>query len=238
MKTFTGQNGSQAEAGNASNAASTATNTTTGNTGGAILNAERVTANRAEGGSLSAEAQREGNTAKNGTASAAASAQNNTGNGTASMQYTRESYSFQLPDDLPLAPAVMNDFTEFCSESGLSPTQAQKAVDFYLGQVRKENGRSREACECALRNGVFAQGFNEQIAAARRATRELDARMNGRLMPLVEAGLGNSPEFVELMAHLGGMMSEESLNTSALAHGGAQEMSIEDFLRQEVFKNK
>uniref|UniRef100_B8DPW7 Uncharacterized protein n=1 Tax=Nitratidesulfovibrio vulgaris (strain DSM 19637 / Miyazaki F) TaxID=883 RepID=B8DPW7_NITV9 len=147
-------------------------------------------------------------------------------------------YAFDLPDHLSVDTAAADRFRALCAAQGLSPEQARAAVDFYVAEHETAGGLAADGCEAGLRT-LWKGRYDERIDTARRAVRSLDARMEGRLAPLVRAGLGNHPAFAELMALVGERMGEDSLGAGTGPTGARGEaMSTEDFLRTVVFAKR
>lgn len=151
-------------------------------------------------------------------------------------EHAAQPFDLILPEGMPVNSAMLDAYRDFCMESGLTQEQAQKAVDFYLTQQSEGLAAERESSLELLRTTLWGGRFEEKIARANHAVRSLDQRMEGRLMPVVEAGLGNNAAFVELMSIVGESISEDSFAAAAGAPFGAPApMSTEDFLRYEVF---
>ncbi|MGJ3522973.1 hypothetical protein ACR4XJ_08045 [Nitratidesulfovibrio sp. D1] len=147
-------------------------------------------------------------------------------------------YVFDLPDHLTVDTEAADRFRALCAAQGLTPEQARAAVDFYVAEHEAAGGLAADGCEAGLRT-LWKGRYDERIDAARRAVRSLDARMEGRLAPLVRAGLGNHPTFAELMALVGDRMGEDSLGAGSGPAGARGEaMSTEDFLRTVVFAKR
>lgn len=147
-------------------------------------------------------------------------------------------YVFDLPDHLTVDTEAADRFRALCAAQGLTPEQARAAVDFYVAEHEAAGGLAADGCEAGLRT-LWKGRYDERIDAARRAVRSLDARMEGRLAPLVRAGLGNHPAFAELMALVGDRMGEDSLGAGSGPAGARGEaMSTEDFLRTVVFAKR
>lgn len=147
-------------------------------------------------------------------------------------------YVFDLPDHLSVDTAAADRFRALCAAQGLTPEQARAAVDFYVAEHEAAGGLAADGCEAGLRT-LWKGRYDERIDTARRAVRSLDARMEGRLAPLVRAGLGNHPAFAELMALVGERMGEDSLGAGTGPAGARGEaMSTEDFLRTVVFAKR
>ncbi len=147
-------------------------------------------------------------------------------------------YVFDLPDHLTVDTEAADRFRALCAAQGLTPEQARAAVDFYVAEHEAAGGLAADGCEAGLRT-LWKGRYDERIDAARRAVRSLDARMEGRLAPLVHAGLGNHPAFAELMALVGDRMGEDSLGAGSGPAGARGEaMSTEDFLRTVVFAKR
>lgn len=147
-------------------------------------------------------------------------------------------YAFDLPDHLTVDTAAADRFRALCAAQGLTPEQARAAVNFYVAEHEAAGGLAADGCEAGLRT-LWKGRYDERIDTARRAVRSLDARMEGRLAPLVRAGLGNHPAFAELMALVGERMGEDSLGAGTGPAGARGEaMSTEDFLRTVVFAKR
>ena len=147
-------------------------------------------------------------------------------------------YAFDLPDHLSVDTAAADRFRALCAAQGLTPEQARAAVDFYVAEHETAGGLAADGCEAGLRT-LWKGRYDERIDTARRAVRSLDTRMEGRLAPLVRAGLGNHPAFAELMALVGERMGEDTLGAGSGPAGGRGEaMSTEDFLRTVVFAKR
>ncbi|WP_353115882.1 hypothetical protein [Nitratidesulfovibrio sp.] len=147
-------------------------------------------------------------------------------------------YAFDLPDHLTVDTAAADRFRALCAAQGLTPEQARAAVNFYVAEHEAAGGLAADGCEAGLRT-LWKGRYDERIDTARRAVRGLDARMEGRLAPLVRAGLGNHPAFAELMALVGERMGEDSLGAGTGPAGARGEaMSTEDFLRTVVFAKR
>ncbi|WP_035065923.1 hypothetical protein [Nitratidesulfovibrio termitidis] len=147
-------------------------------------------------------------------------------------------YAFDLPDHLSVDTAAADRFRALCAAQGLTPEQARAAVDFYVAEHETAGGFAADGCEAGLRT-LWKGRYDERIDTARRAVRSLDTRMEGRLAPLVRAGLGNHPAFAELMALVGERMGEDTLGAGSGPAGARGEaMSTEDFLRTVVFAKR
>lgn len=151
---------------------------------------------------------------------------------------TAADYVFDLPSHLTVDTAAADRFRALCAAQGLTPEQARAAVDFYVAEHEEAGGLAADGCESGLRT-LWKGRYEERIDAARRAVRTLDGRMEGRLAPLVRAGLGNHPAFAELMALVGERMGEDSLGAGSGPAGARGEaMSTEEFLRTVVFAKR
>lgn len=153
---------------------------------------------------------------------------------------TVDDYAITLPDSLPEEArdmALVGRFKQFCADSGLSPEQAQKAVNFYLAEQDSATQDMHEHCEAQLRT-LWRERYPERLAKARQACVAFDKRMGGRLMPLLNAGLGNHPVVAEFMAEVGASMGEDSFGGVIGGEAPNEAMSTEEFLRKVVFKNK
>ncbi|HEU6437236.1 MAG TPA: hypothetical protein VE028_07265 [Nitratidesulfovibrio sp.] len=151
---------------------------------------------------------------------------------------TAADYVFDLPDHLTVDTAAADRFRALCAAQGLTPEQASAAVDFYVAEHEAAGGLAADSCESGLRT-LWKGRYDERIDVARRAVRSLDARMEGRLTPLVRAGLGNHPAFAELMALVGERMGEDTLGAGTGPAGARGEaMSTEEFLRTVVFAKR
>ncbi len=147
-------------------------------------------------------------------------------------------YVFDLPDHLTVDTAAADRFRALCAAQGLTPEQARAAVDFYVAEHEAAGGLAADSCESGLRT-LWKGRYDERIDVARRAVRSLDVRMEGRLTPLVRAGLGNHPAFAELMALVGERMGEDTLGAGTGPAGARGEaMSTEEFLRTVVFAKR
>jgi len=151
---------------------------------------------------------------------------------------TAADYVFDLPSHLTVDTAAADRFRTLCAAQGLTPEQARAAVDFYVAEHEAAGGLAADGCESGLRT-LWKGRYDERIDAARRAVRTLDGRMEGRLAPLVRAGLGNHPAFAELMALVGERVGEDSLGAGSGPAGARGEaMSTEEFLRTVVFAKR
>ena len=143
-----------------------------------------------------------------------------------------------FPDEMPVAKDVLENYQNFCTECGMSSEQAQKAVDFYMQEHVRQLDVEKEFSMNMLKNGAWKGQFEQRLAVANTAVRALDAKLGGRLIPVLESGLGNNHVFAEMMAYVGEMLQEDSF----LPHGGgvaaSRSMSTEEFLRSEVFSNR
>lgn len=162
------------------------------------------------------------------------------GQGDGPSSFTPEDYRIEIPESFPAElhdPAVVDRFTSFCASAGVSPEQAQKAVDFYMAEQASAMNGMHDHCETALR-AQWKEQYGARLATARQACVALDRQMQGRLMPLVNAGLGNNPVFAELMAKVGERIGEDSFGHMSGAAPRDEAMTTEEFLRKVVFKNK
>ena len=154
--------------------------------------------------------------------------------------FSPDQYQIALPETFPAElhdPAVVERFTSFCASAGVSPEQAQKAVDFYMAEQASAMSGMHEHCETTLRS-QWKEQYGARLASAKQACVSLDRQMQGRLMPLVNAGLGNNPVFAELMAKVGERITEDSFGHTRGAAPREEAMSTEEFLRKVVFRNK
>lgn len=150
--------------------------------------------------------------------------------------HTPGDYSFALPEGVTADPQLSGRFRDFCAGAGLTPQQAQAAVGFWLDESRAGQEQALTRCETALRER-WGTAYENRLDAARGSLRVLDERMEGRLATLAQSGLGNAPEFVELMAHLAETLGEDSLGAVRGGGGGHETpLSTEEFLKTVVFK--
>lgn len=150
---------------------------------------------------------------------------------------TAESLALSLPEHFAVDERALQKYKQFCADNGFSGEQAQKAVDYYIDHQNSMHLAEREATLQALANSVWAGKFSERLARANSAVQRLDMEMGGRLLPVVEAGLGNNAVFAEMMAVVGDWISEDSVNVQSTGSSGAKyrPMSTEEYLRTEVF---
>lgn len=150
--------------------------------------------------------------------------------------YRPEDYNFALPEGVQADAGLMGRFKEFCAGTGLTPAQAEAAVRFWQTENESGAGLSMERCEAALQERWKGR-YHERLEGARRALSMLDARMEGRLMPLARSGIGNHPVFAELMGHLADAIGEDVVApATGGGHVASSAMSTEDFLKHVVFK--
>ena len=132
---------------------------------------------------------------------------------------------------------VLERFSHFCASSGFSQEQAQQAVNFYLAEQNNVLQGMQQRCEETLR-GRWQGRYEQNLGMAKKACVAMNREMQGRLKPLINAGLGNDPTFAELMAKIGEKISEDSFGNFKGSGQRDESMSTEEFLRKVVFKGK
>lgn len=154
--------------------------------------------------------------------------------------FTAEAYSFAMPAAVAQDSALVSRIQEFCVNSQLSPQQAQAAMSFWQNEQNVAMEQGLKQCEQSLKDR-WQGAYNQKLEQARSTLKMLDSRMEGRLMPLMQGPLGNSPAFAEMLEKLSDVVSETTMEAGGMggtrgSYAGSQLMSTEDFLRQVVFK--
>ena len=151
---------------------------------------------------------------------------------------TDASFSVKFPEELAVNQEMLENYKAFCAECGLNNQQAQQAVDFYMKEQARQMDAEKELSMNLLRTGAWKGQFEEKLAVANYAVQALDSQLGGRLAPMLEAGLGNNHVVAEMMACVGELLQEESFIPRSSGSVSSRSMSTEDFLRNEVFKNR
>lgn len=147
-------------------------------------------------------------------------------------------FSVKFPEELAVNQEMLENYKSFCTECGLNNQQAQQAVDFYMKEQARQMDAEKELSMNLLRSGAWKGQFDQKLAVANYAVQALDTQLGGRLVPMLEAGLGNNHVVAELMACVGDLLQEENFIPRSGGSVAARSMSTEDFLRKEVFNNR
>lgn len=143
-------------------------------------------------------------------------------------------FALKVPEGAKVEKTIVDGFTAFAKEKGITAEHAQAALDFYVKQTaetekalvtawEQRQAENRKALEAHPTLG----GANLQKSqnTARIGISELDRRSDGlgtkTANLLMEAGLGDHPVFAELFVLLGSMASEDRSGAGAKAGGGA-----------------
>ncbi len=162
------------------------------------------------------------------------------GNPAAPNAFQAEAYNFAMPAAVAQDPALVSRIQDFCASSQLSPQQAQAAMSFWQAEQNAAMEQGLKHCEQNLKDR-WQGSYDHKLEQARSTLKMLDSRMEGRLMPLMQGPLGNSPVFAEMLEKLSDVVGESTMEAGGMggtrgSFAGPQRMSTEDFLRQVVFK--
>lgn len=147
-----------------------------------------------------------GNTANMGNADAVSGAENaeadksNT-EPTTPASFDAAAYNFAMPAAVAQDPALVSRIQDFCASSQLSPQQAQAAMGFWQAEQNAAMEQGLKHCEQNLKDR-WQGAYDHKLEQARSTLKMLDNRMEGRLMPLMQGPLGNSPVFAEMLEKL------------------------------------
>ncbi len=174
-----------------------------------------------------------------GDASPAAAAQGEAEDGDTRPLADPAALELTFPDGVMVDETMLGNYRQFCVDCGLSPRQARQAAEFYMAEQGRRMAEEREQTLADLRSGPWAGRFDEKLARANYATHVLDRHLGGRLRPLVAAGLGNNGVFAEMMALVGEAVSEDAFRPQpGISAASRRQMSTEEYLRTEVFKER
>jgi hypothetical protein len=149
---------------------------------------------------------------------------------------TLNELTLKLPEGVQIDEGVHTNFREKCVALGITKEQAQSLMDWEF-QTSKE-----------MRQGIIADGtkqlkeawgsqFEAKRSMAMRAVTALDRRMDGRFANALAArGLADDAVVIQAFAHIGEMISEDTLSGGNGGGGVGKPESPEDTYKAMNFK--
>ncbi len=143
-------------------------------------------------------------------------------------------FALKVPEGAKVEKTIVDGFTAFAKEKGITAEHAQAALDFYVKQTaetekalvtawEQRQAENRKALEAHPTLG--GANLQKSQQTARLGITELDRRSDGLGTKvanlLTESGLGDHPVTAELFVLLGSMASEDRSGPRSTTSGGA-----------------
>ena len=136
---------------------------------------------------------------------------------------------FEIPPGFTLDPDVLAEFTPIALEQGLSQEQAQALMNMHIGAMSKqvigqEEARAKteaaqaEAWVKEVKDDPTYGGANFEKSSAH-AAEFRNAYGDEALSELVKTPIGNHPALFRLFAHMGSILSDESIHLGSVQSG-------------------
>lgn len=141
-----------------------------------------------------------------------------------------------LPEGVPIDEGVNHNFREQCVKLGVTKDQAQSLMDWEI-QTGKEMRQQLIADGTKELKEAWGAGYEAKRSLAMRAVTALDRRMGGKFANALAArGLADDAVVVQAFAHIGEMISEDTLSGGNGGAGGDRVESPEDTYKSMNFK--
>lgn len=165
-----------------------------------------------EGGTPDAAASTEGSTLATG----ATGEEGKEGEGKDEAQAAPEAYeAFNIPEGMVASEEALETFQNFARENGMSQEHAQKALDYYTGEVQKLFTEQENAWK-EVRQGWIQQAKSDEEFGGqkfqenmRHVAKAMDAFGSPELrQTLNESGLGDNPALIRFFYRVGKLAGE------------------------------
>jgi len=149
---------------------------------------------------------------------------------------TIDDVELQLPEGVPIDEGVNKNFREQCVKLGVTKDQAQGLMDWEI-QTGKEMRQQLIADGTKELKEAWGAGYEAKRSLAMRAVTALDRRMGGKFANALAArGLADDAVVVQAFAHIGEMISEDTLSGGNGGAGGDRPEAPEDTYKAMHFK--
>lgn len=146
--------------------------------------------------------------------------------------------SITLPEGVEVHQGMLESYTNYAKQAGLTPEQAQSAADWFMQQNAVQQQEYKKSGELYLKQAWGAK-FGENMQTAQQAIATMDKILGHRISAqLVNTGLADAPVMAEVFHFIGQAMPEQSMAGAAPAVGAAAPMDPEEFVRTVINKQK
>lgn len=147
-----------------------------------------------------------------------------------------EELTLKLPEGVQIDEGVHTNFREKCVSLGVTKEQAQALMDWEF-QTSKEMRQAMIADGTKQLKEAWGSQFEAKRGMAMRAVTALDRRMDGKFANALAArGLADDAVVIQAFAHIGEMISEDTLSGGNGGGGGTNPESPEDTYKAMNFK--
>lgn len=126
-----------------------------------------------------------------------------------------DKFEIKAPEGKKLVPEMADGFKKLAHENGLMPQQAQKLLDWYIGQEDAAQGARSTAAKtkaAEMQEGLkkeWGDGYDKQVALAKLAVKDVGGEDFAKY--LESSGLGNDTQVIRLMSKVGALLGEDKL---------------------------
>lgn len=146
--------------------------------------------------------------------------------------------SITLPEGVEVHQGMLESYTNYAKQAGLTPEQAQSAADWFMQQNAVQQQEYKKSGEMYLKQ-AWGPKFGENMQIAQSAVATMDKILGHRISAqLVNTGLADAPVMAEVFHFIGQAMPEQSMAGGAPGVGAASPMDPEEFVRTVINKQK
>lgn len=146
--------------------------------------------------------------------------------------------SITLPEGVEVHQGMLESYTNYAKQAGLTPEQAQSAADWFMQQNAVQQQEYKKSGEMYLKQ-AWGPKFGENMQTAQQAIATMDKILGHRISAqLVNTGLADAPVMAEVFHFIGQAMPEQSMAGGAPGVGAASPMDPEEFVRTVINKQK
>lgn len=143
-----------------------------------------------------------------------------------------------LPEGVEVHQGMLESYTNYAKQAGLTPEQAQSAADWFMQQNAVQQQEYKKSGEMYLKQ-AWGPKFSENMHTAQQAIATMDKILGHRISAqLVNTGLADAPVMAEVFHFIGQALPEQSMAGATPAMGAAPPMDPEEFVRTVINKQK
>lgn len=149
-----------------------------------------------------------------------------------------EEYKYDLPEDHGLDDDFIKNFNKLAHDNNILPTQAKAMMEYYRGEVEKEDktyleerAQAQTKAEATLK-AEWGEGFDKNLFKAQQVVKTFGD--DGITQFLDETGLGNEPAVIKFLAKIGESLNEDTFKPDAVGHLGMTKDEAQEELNRTM----
>lgn len=142
-----------------------------------------------------------------------------------------------MPEGVEVNAPMLQSYTDFAKQSGLSQQQAQAAAEWFMQENAAQHEAYKKSGETYLRQ-AWGTDFAANMETSRSAIAQFDKMFGNRLSTqLVNTGLADAPVVAELFHFLGVAISEEGMGAGSPSAGQQAPQSLLEHVQNTINKS-